>query len=904
MIRTLFPVLALALVACRAAELGFGEDKAPTGDNDTGNPDDTADGDTDTDSDTDGDSDTDSDTDTDTGDTGESGYSFDVPGDWVDFDGETSPGSLRLADASGDVNQPQRFFVILVNAEDDAQGYGLRYTQDSAGAPGPSPNYRTRVEKIKEQGPDLSKPPANAHRREALTTDDIGVTVDTFRVRWDVEDSNEFKVKDAKLWALGDRVAIWVDNEVPIDWDVECDGIIDVPHAYETFGFDNCDLALIADITDLNIIPNVTAMFGDVSDIDGDGRLDVVITPELNALPTTSDDELDHDKVVWSYAEPAVDLAEYNIDTNPGSDQREVIYALAPDPLGYFNNLHEDIEIDDYVSYQLAGEIARSLVSLVSYNQHIFIAESTTIETDWLNDTLGTLAADRCGFGAAFHDDAWLYLDATHLNPLLGSGGKASLESYGRGAQYTFGLWLWEFVNGSATDPDQVWRDILDNQESGIDSITYALDKDGGTTATFDEMVLQWQLALVTSGVNLADGSPMALEDVFAYSAPETISSPPALRDNLYGANGYQRGLNLNGSNWAYTGGHTEFPLVQDESETLLENVDPYHFHSAFDFEGYIKGAYAAQVVRLDGIPYDAAAMELQFTGAGFLAAGVRWNDPVETDFAIENIFSPTSVDAVAFPDIESAGGLVTGVGEITEPDSIPVLDENGLTDSKDVADTDRWLLDLTGFPPGSINVHVWIDRRLDTAGKTPLSDPWVAIAPRSFVPTPTGESVRTPDTCPDALDYAYPDSVLAYLYSQVVLSGEMGGDESFDEACGSVSEEALECADDVDLDGVANTDEPQPSTFYQQVLVEQCTANGGSLNEDDAYGVGWLDVDHLDEDEVFTRSAMYNTGGISGPEGEEGFVSARLSAGEEYVIVVGGAGTTGLYELGVRIVQ
>lgn len=903
MIRTLFPALALALVACPADGLEFGEDKAPTGDNDTGNPD-TADGDTDTDGDTDSDSDTDSDTDTDTGDTGESGYSFDVPGDWVAFDADTSPVSLRLSDASGDVNQPQRFYVVLVNAEDDEQGYGLRYTQDAAGAPGPGPAIRKPPKKAREEGPDLDNPPANAHYREALTADDIGVTVDTFRVRWDVEDSNEFRVKDAKLWALGDLVAIWVDNEVPIDWDVECDGIIDVPHAYNTFGFDNCDLALIADITDLNLIPNVTAMFGDLSDIDGDGRIDVFITPELNALPHTSDDELDHDKVVWSYAEPAVDLAEYDIDTNPGSDQREVIYALAPDPDGQYNNLHDQIEIADYVSYQLAGEIARSLVSLVSYNQHILVNESTTIETDWLNDTLGTLAADRCGFGAAFHDDAWLYLDSTHLQPLLGSGGKASLESYGRGAQYAFGLWLWEFVNGSAANPDQVWRDILGNKESGIDSITYALDLDGGTTATFDEMVLQWQLAMVTSGVVLADGTPMVLDDVFAYSPSETVSSPPALRDNLYGANGYQRGLNLHAGNWAYTGGHTDFPLVQSESETLLENVDPFHFHSAFGFEGYMKGGYAAQVVRLDGIPYDAAAMELQFTGAGFLAAGVRWNDPVETDYAIENIFSPTAVDVVALPDIEAAGGLVTGVGEITESVTISAVDENEISEAKDVADTDRWLLDLTEFPPGSIDVHVWIDRRLDTEGKTPLSDPWVAIAPFALVPAPTSENISTPDTCPDSAEFVYPRSVLEHLYLQVVLSGEMGGEDTFDQACGTASEEPLECGDDFDLDGVANADEPQPDSFYQQVLVEQCTASGGTLDEDDAYSIGWLDQDHLDEDEVFTRSSKWNTGGISGSEGEEGFVSARLSAGEEYLIVVGGAGTTGLYELGVRIVQ
>ena len=39
--------------------------------------------------------------------------------------------------------------------------------------------------------------------------------------------------------------------------------------------------------------------------------------------------------------------------------------------------------------------------------------------TAWLVEGLGALAADLCGFGAVNYDDAWHYLDATHLYPLV-----------------------------------------------------------------------------------------------------------------------------------------------------------------------------------------------------------------------------------------------------------------------------------------------------------------------------------------------------------------------------------------------------------------------------------------------------------------------------------------------------
>ena len=75
---------------------------------------------------------------------------------------------------------------------------------------------------------------------------------------------------------------------------------------------------------------------------------------------------------------------------------------------------------------------------------------------------------------------------------------------------------------------------------------------------------------------------------------------------------------------------------------------------------------------------------------------------------------------------------------------------------------------------------------------------------------------------------FAYPDTVLNYLFTQIFLLDEPYLTEVgvFD-PCGVASgtpDEAT-CETDFDLDGVSNDAEPLPSSFQQQVLVEQCSA-------------------------------------------------------------------------------
>lgn len=892
--------LSLLFVACPASPPEFGDDKG--GSPDTGSID-TADADTDTDIDTD--TDTDSPPDTDTG--GSTDYNFDDPGDVVPFVADDGSADLLLADESGDSNIGQQFYLIMLNAEESDQSYELRYIlgSDAAERRRDQPKRRrvrglSTVEEVKPTGVRPMVP-----RRETLEDGDIGMLVDIFRVRNEM-DSEGWQPKDATLWALGDHIAIWVDNEVPIDWDYECDGLVDERDEYQAFGFDNCDLSTVADIFDLNIYPNTTTLFGEPSDINEDGRIDLFISPELNALPLTSSDEDVQATVLSSFAEPSVDLADYDIKTNAGSDEREVIYAYAPDPNGYYHS-GVGVSIAEYTNYSLAAELARSLVALISYNQHILAPDpnGSTVEEDWLLDVFGTLAADRCGFGASFHSDAWDYLDLPYNYPLLAEGTKGSLEPGSKGAQYLFGVWLYEWAQSGTTDPLAFLAAAVGSTETSTDAIDDALASYANDTdLEFTDLVMMWQLSMLASGVTDGAGNPLVTSAEFVgYAAPETISSPPAARDNLYGANGYQRGIQLRGVNYAWTGGHTDLPSLEDDSDVVLEGPDVYHYNPAFRFDGWVHSDFAAQVVRLDGVPYEEAALQVQFEGDGFVAEVVRWGDPLEPDYAIENIYGATDVGSVALPRLPTDGSTIFGIGEITRSGTVSSVDADGDAATEEVMDTDRWVLDLSDRSVlDTVSLHIWLDRRFDEDGNSQPDNPWIAVVPRDYLPEPTVEGTLNAGHCPDGAAFAFPGSVLDYLYYQVFLSGDMGTEVSIDDPCGEIDENPTTCDSDFDRDGVLDLNEPTPTTLIDQVLVQQCTLNGNVMPADeDIYDTSWLDLDERDEDDVPTYYRAFNTGGYAGTDGEEAFANVSVQGGGVYTIVVGAGSDEGLYELSVR---
>jgi hypothetical protein len=894
--------------------------------------------DTDAEIDTDADTDTDTNTDTDTDTDSETDPPFDgfsEPGDYALIDViDEEDVEIDLTDIDGDSNKGQEFYAIFVNAAEGSAGYTIDYSQSSRGgepqpqaaagsnaepaqaAPTISP-YRQELQRWiaerAEQGVTASPPPPMPDLA-------VGDTQE-FTVRDDLGNESSYEPTTGTLVALGDTVAIWVDNAIGLDWDDECDDNPEVIDDNPSWGFNNCDLETIAGIVDSNIMVNLEALLGEFSDVNGDDRVTVLVTPVLNHLPQTSEDPDEHAAVFESYADPEVDLNEYDVESNPDTDYQEIIYVFAPDPYGYHNS-DFTTTVEAYTSMSLAAQIAAQTSHLIIYNNKV-LDQAGADESSWLRLGIGAVAADLCGFGAIYFDDAWDYLDAPHLYGLTTESEEGVLSLEGRGAQYLFLRWLVD-VYGT-----EILAELVQSSETGTDNVLQAVMNLGGPDS-FNDLIVEWQVAMLTSGVTNVDGDPLMEEGTWhPYAEAEFIEAPteppetPTVGTH-YGANGYQRGLNFNGTNVYMENGTTADPTENESQRITLGNSDHSTYVQGFEFYGAMEAGYAASIVRLTDIPYDETTMVLGHPGSDFLGTVIRWNDPLFTDYAVEESYSSSVTTSIALPSLPDDGTPIYGVGDIGIPWDIVSYNPDGEYGEGSFYDSDRWLLDLSDRALGSqVRVHIWLDRRYEsTDGDIVPFDPWMALVPTEWVPTPN-ETDTTRDRCMSggAIDFAYPTSVLDFLYYQEIIThepiastsiddpeeeeeegGDDGGSTGFD-ACGQPPEDTgieLSCINDWDSDGVQDADEPTPSTFYEQVLVRMCSIDPDLL-EQDLWGPTWFDADTLDEDENPTRDRINNTGGAAGDSGEEAFLDLTLEGGSSYLLVVSGGTDEGAYELTLR---
>ncbi|NOY26008.1 MAG: hypothetical protein GXP62_09070 [Oligoflexia bacterium] len=883
---------------------------------------------------------------------GTDGEGFDDPGDIVGFDEQGGEASVELSDLSGDSNQDQQFYMVLVDTADEDIGFQVRY--DSTGSSGGTDTGGSTTSAMAPGGTSSKAlaPPAGhtvlspmragirAGRADGslgtasppllppppLDDSDIGVTVREFHVRSSLPDDTAYMTSSATLWAIGETVAIWVDAGVPIDWDIDCDGIVDVPAEYDAYGFDNCDLKTIADIVDFNIVPHLRSIFGEESDVNEDGLVSVLITPQLNVISYTSDDESVQGGLVGSYADPEVDLTDWNANTNPGSDEQELIYVFAPDPYGFFNPL-STATVDEYTSMELSAQIAQSFFNLISYNQHVLVGGGSPEET-WFSRGLGALAADLTGFGAVFYADAWDYLDAPQLYPLVTTSDGSGLSTDSIGAQYLFARWLYDAF-GESTMADLVQVGSSGSGTSGgtggttgtagtdtVDPSIGTTHIESVTSQSFSDLAVKWQVALITSGVTSDDGTALVTSETYpSYAGANTLTAPtssPSSGD-YYGANGYQQGVDLRGTNRYMEGGTTDAPVENTSKRVKMNGTDFFSAVTGIANWGYVQGSYGAQVVRLTDITIDNAFLKVQASTSGFVGAVVRWADvdPLVPDTVVEQIFSVTKADNVDLPVLPTDGSSIYGVGEITEPGYTTVMMDDGTSEQGSVYDTDRWLLSLADHVTGeSVDVAIHVTRHYSagTSEAAPF-DIWASVVPEEWIPTPTVEGTQR-GSCAEGVDFQYPSSMLEYLYYQLFISSTDGvadfvpSDDTNPFSCGTVTN-GTSCGEDWDRDGILDVDELTTTNYVDQVNAMLCTLNGNDaslftrMTPDDL-----IDIDSLDDDDVSAFDRALDLGGMTDSSGEEALIRATLEGGKNYLVVVGAGTYTGPYELEIKQVE
>ena len=279
------------------------------------------------------------------------------------------------------------------------------------------------------------------------------------------------------------------------------------------------------------------------------------------------------------------------------------------------------------------------------------------------------------------------------------------------------------------------------------------------TEAELKDLAVAWQVALLTTGKTNMEGNDLVdTSEWDLYRSPSLLSAPitdPEPGDN-YGANGYQSGIDVAGTNLYMDGGTTEEATEIEENAVVLGNTDHFTFVAAIPFNAAVAGAYGAHVVRVTDIPYETATLEVQSSSADEKGVLIRWNDPERVDYKVENIFSATDANNMTLPGLLDDGSEITALGTISEAGvTLMVSDEGDM--ATDVYDTDRWLLDLTDRDSDEeITVAITVDRRYDNEGDMAPYDLWAAVVPAGLLPSPSVDGTRRGD-CDEGVDFGYP---------------------------------------------------------------------------------------------------------------------------------------------------
>lgn len=829
----------------------------------------------------------------------------------VDGDGEAEISLNDGSDATRD-NKSEEFLLIVGNVGASAAGFSLapadsgarsqanRSQATRAHAPAArveeiSP-YRTRVRQWAALNHQIA-PEVQAKTVQAGGV--VGVTVQEFRVRADMDDSGEYANVIATLAAEGDAVQIWVDRDVPIDWDYDCtDSVIDEPDraGRETYGFDTCDLSSVANIFDKNILYHLHQYFGDESDVDGNSALNVLITPVLNQLTITNTSEEDDTTLVEVYADPEVDLAKFDASENPGSNYQEIIYLSAPDPAGFYNPLTGgggDEAVAAYVTVTMGANIAIETSKLIGYNLHVVQGDGDP-EEDWLSDGLGLLAADLTGFGSVVYDDVAYYLDAPHLATLTEEN---SLEDVNdRGMQYLLCRYLVDAYGVAALEI------LLSSPYVGVDNIE-ALLQETDPEATFDGFFLEFLTAIATNGLLNNDTGTDLVADIPLFKAATTIAINST---EYFGAEGYQQGINVRGVNYARSRNQDGTFATK---EIRLNGADGANFAPGITYYGSMAGGYGAMFVRVGGLIDAATTLKLSANSEEVVGRIVRLNniDPSRPTMVIEQVFGALATDLIPLELFED-GGESVGLGEIDDAQKMVLLSG----ESQSVEDTDLYHIDLSGFSVPMVDVVFSVDRSMvDVTGSVDLEDVLLAVVPLGDLPNPS--NIKGRYTCDGTVySVSYPSAFVEYLYSQYVLVPTSGTESGYNPA-GRVSDDPTTCNFDLSGEKSLNSylqnddDEPNPATLVDQIWTFQVQSLNGrsTVSGFYPYDEGFLDSESTDTDDEVYYDLAAGLGGRFTDSGEEALLHVQLPSGEaehQYVLVVGGVESTGPYELTARV--
>jgi hypothetical protein len=296
------------------------------------------------------------------------------------------------------------------------------------------------------------------HNFKAMSAKAAGLgSTETFRVLSTLTSTTAYVSVTGKVRCEGQEVIFYVDTSVS-DSELSDEDVQELCNEFDDIAAEEQDL------------------FGDASDVDGDGKVHVLMTSQINRLGALGGG------IITGYFY-AGDLYARSA-SNPVSNHREVIYTMVPDPSGRYGTV---ISKGFAMANLLPAVLPHELQHAISYNQHVFVNGGAP-EESWLNEGMSHLTEDLMGYNVENPSRYGMYLASPSTYGLVAQGSPNLME---RGAAYLFLRFLYE----QAADGDAFLRALQDTSSRGVQNIEQAFNGPAGFSQ-FSEFVSRWVAAL------------------------------------------------------------------------------------------------------------------------------------------------------------------------------------------------------------------------------------------------------------------------------------------------------------------------------------------------------------------------------------------------------------------------
>jgi hypothetical protein len=167
-----------------------------------------------------------------------------------------------------------------------------------------------------------------------------------------------------------------------------------------TGGFTAADFQALSQEFDAVTFPTVSTWFGTPTDVNTDGRITILFTPEINRLtPTGSLGFAGGFFFMGDLLARNIPSQSYRCDA---SNEQEILYLLAPDPNGQVNGNRFSVET---ARESARGTMAHEVQHMINQGVRQSVAAGAALEVAWLNEGLSHFAEEVVGRASRGYGD-------------------------------------------------------------------------------------------------------------------------------------------------------------------------------------------------------------------------------------------------------------------------------------------------------------------------------------------------------------------------------------------------------------------------------------------------------------------------------------------------------------------